>query len=1137
METVLDSFFKKGAEKLAEQAVEGMNKPNGNAGQNSAGVVPHGLRSFDESCSSFFPSLLPPPHMKDGTPEIVHFWQQFVEMDAEHRFGVIWGPTGSGKSSLARAGIVAKLKKFTHLRIECRADDTPEERFLSEFKVRFPAVQRFRTAATAMERVVTGDSAQPLVVLLDQLEQWLNSHSTESLLPLFRAFADISPSVELKILIVIRDDYLTPLEKIFGRIGIELRENRNKRCVHLFDEAHAVDVLKLFADGYGKANEKTSLNHFCENAVSQLSVNGEVVPLKLALFGEMMQRQGQPWTVASLWSLGGVQGIVVRYLNSAFIDSTAPSEQRKHCQSAQNLLRCFLVDSYEEHIEQKIRSKYCRVAELSSAFAGSGADFKSTMTLLLDLRLISRVGASEEDNGTQSFQLTHDYLLEPLRIWLSKAETSSKSGRAHQRLRQLSRDWHNSGQKQYPSSREYIWLRPQLKKNGLRASDRTFVSHCDLRVAMRSVIIVLSSAAIILGISMLSLARSYSVLRNNLEVADIDLLEERERELRTHPFWPTSKIFEFLYPSTLTRIQSASERSDKVARRNLEIVYVSAYRKDILFDLTDYSLRASPAELRQIIRQFKCVQPDLDRLWAELLRSSDDGIKLRAGAILANLAIKDVRWQRSTDTIARLLSQLPVQTSTEWLPFFEELKPRLTVSLRSLTSSQSVLALRAASLFALVADFDETRAFLETANLEQFVIVSDQILQRGYKSRGTVERLAELVRNDQTQMEAGNIALLLLKAGQGEPVWRLFRDMENPTLVNYITTNAYTAGVSGELISQRLLSKDMLAQERPWLVSALVSYPATEVLNETRAECELLLRLWLAGDDQGLSAKAALLLNRWKLPSSDGSSKRVGCTPDGQKLVEILPELCKVGSPLAEHGRDEDESISEVSPLVPFLIADAEVTVAMFETRLGSAGLTARDREKYAPTPDCPMVGANWFDAVRYCQSLNVEEGIPEDQWCYIPLNEQKTKWRVPADFLTRTGYRLPTEMEWEIACRARTTSSWCSGSRDDLLGAFSWFTANSKYQTQPIKGLRPNSFGLFDMHGNAWEWCHDAKADYAASRSLTEEIVDSDSKRILRGGCFMDPPSLLRSANRWELSTKQYFYYTGFRVARTRPQ
>jgi len=203
----------------------------------------------------------------------------------------------------------------------------------------------------------------------------------------------------------------------------------------------------------------------------------------------------------------------------------------------------------------------------------------------------------------------------------------------------------------------------------------------------------------------------------------------------------------------------------------------------------------------------------------------------------------------------------------------------------------------------------------------------------------------------------------------------------------------------------------------------------------------------------------------------------------------------------------------------------------------------------YARTPDCPINGVTWYEAAAYCNWLSKQEGIPEDQWCYLPNNagQYANGMKVRPNHLNLRGYRLPTEAEWEYACRAQAVTARSYGETDDLLPSYAWYTKNSRDRGfSPVGSLKPNDLGLFDMHGNAYEWCHDPVFDYTPSsprspredNGYKEDIKDiSDGhSRLLRGGAFGLFPRLVRSADRtWDRPFLR-LSGAGFRPARTFP-
>ena len=149
----------------------------------------------------------------------------------------------------------------------------------------------------------------------------------------------------------------------------------------------------------------------------------------------------------------------------------------------------------------------------------------------------------------------------------------------------------------------------------------------------------------------------------------------------------------------------------------------------------------------------------------------------------------------------------------------------------------------------------------------------------------------------------------------------------------------------------------------------------------------------------------------------------------------------------------------------------------------------------------------------------------------------------MPADYLTRTGYRLPTEAEWESGCRAGAATSRPYGVAEELLGDYAWYADNSHGRARPVGSKKPNDFGLFDMLGNAWEWCQDAYAPYPPDRDGPPYVDREDKKRItaldrrvLRGGTFASPAEAVRSAARFGFPPQIRLPLAGLRVARTLP-
>src|SRR5262249_18314379 len=141
---------------------------------------------------------------------------------------------------------------------------------------------------------------------------------------------------------------------------------------------------------------------------------------------------------------------------------------------------------------------------------------------------------------------------------------------------------------------------------------------------------------------------------------------------------------------------------------------------------------------------------------------------------------------------------------------------------------------------------------------------------------------------------------------------------------------------------------------------------------------------------------------------------------------------------------------------------------------------------------------------------------------------------KVPADVLNRTGYRLATAEEWEYACRAGSATAWSMGDAEELLPRYAWCARNAADKTYPVGLLRPNDWGLFDLHGNVSEWCQNDLSD-KDDNNRKEHMIRNTDARWVRGGAFGFHAAVARSANRNSVPP-EFRLDVGFRPVRTFP-
>jgi serine/threonine protein kinase/formylglycine-generating enzyme required for sulfatase activity len=389
--------------------------------------------------------------------------------------------------------------------------------------------------------------------------------------------------------------------------------------------------------------------------------------------------------------------------------------------------------------------------------------------------------------------------------------------------------------------------------------------------------------------------------------------------------------------------------------------------------------------------------------------------------------------------------------------------------------------------------------------------------------------------------------------------------------------------------------EQLLADARTSLLPKLKEIFAKDSDAGLHAAVEWLLRQWQQEDwlnqtkEEWASGKR-VAGGAWRVAAinpSDPATPRWYVNSQGQTMVVIPgPVEFLMGSPETEDGRSGVETQHKRRIGRTYALAAKSVTVREYRRFLKDnklekwfevRGRAAPLMQRYSPDDDGRIIPVDWYRAAAYCNWLSQQEGIVEDQWCYetnarnltqekvsvlvrllapqhalaraanarylpLVLEEQPEVTALKKGYLGLRGYRLPTEAEMEYACRAGAVTSRYYGETEDLLAEYGWYQKNSKDRSWPVGGKKPNDLGLFDMHGNVWNWCQERyQGDYTASKGgeTFEDKEDglqilSTNSRGLRGGSFLHHASYVRCACRLRDVPTDWEGIFGFRPART---
>ncbi|WP_435018625.1 protein kinase domain-containing protein [Tundrisphaera sp. TA3] len=1135
-------------------------------GEPATQVVPKGLRSFDREDAEFFLDLLPGPRDRHGLPESIRFWKSRIEdRDGAAAFnvGLLYGPTGCGKSSFIKAGLLPQLgPEIRTIYLEASPSRT-EARLLALLRREepdLPAGLGLAGAAAALRERLAVAPGRKILLVIDQFEQWLHHAPGDPDPELLRALRQCD-GLGLQALLLVRDDFWMAVTRFLHDLEVPLVEGANSAAVELFDKTHASRVLANLGRAYGRlpdlpADPGPEATRFLDEAIAELADAEErVIPIRLILLAEMVRYR--PWAPKTLRTLGGIEGIGVTYLEETFGERSARLAHRPHLRAAMAVLKA-LLPAPPSNLKGARQTR--RALQEAAGLEGRPEEFDALMGILdHELRMVTPVDSLGVDlvasgvsgpGAEGSYQLTHDYLVPPLRQWLTHKQRETRAGRAEIRLAERAQLWANKPErKQLPSWWEWLAISALTSHAAWSPPERKLMQAASRFHARRA--LALASAALV------ALAGWLFIAHRNSRAAARDRALEQVRQL-----WNIDVRFlprhldemEELPEGWRAWVEERLERADVTPEERARGLLALARRRPVGIDLLAGRLLEAREAERRVIRDE--LWRWRDRLAPLLWRAFSDGRPggQKALAAASALAVYDPggsQWDLAAKaTVRDLIAQDPLSVIS-WVEDLRPARERLRPALIAAFDDPDIDESRRPLVASILADFAAADpSYLDPATLADLLMGAGRaqfpillplasrsgpgLLARLEGVLGQAIPLAPGPERDRLIARKANAAMAQSVLGRGEGIWPLLRQAEDPGLRTRLIGRIGPSLLGREALMGRFATEEDPSVRQSILLTLDAYRPGLDPAERDRL-VGTLRSIFETDPDGGVHGAAEWLLVRWGHGQSVREAReRLAGQPPGPRrwfitkrlhtmLIIDPPGAFSIGSPDHEVGRDKKEQLRQATIDHRFAISAHEVTLE--EYRAFSAESTVE--KKVTPEADCPVNFTRWYDAARYCRwAGEQEEGNPEADLCYPPISEIGPGMKLPEGYLRKGGYRLPTEVEWEYVARAGSATRWSFGESEADLDLFAWTSRNSDEHTWPVGRLRPNPFGLFDIYGNVNEWCDAGIADR-----------DVDQVKIaIRGGNYRDTPKFLRSAMLTKTSPMNHLSTDGFRIVKPLP-
>ena len=1061
---------------------------------NSVGttLVPRGLRPFEPQDMHIFSKLLPGPWDREGCNSTLRFLKTSIEQtDPEQAFsvGLLYGPSGSGKSSMVRAAVIPRITRSIKVIYVDAIAANMEQRLKRALLRQFEGIPKQPDLAeilfTLREEESVGDSGKVLLVI-DQFEQWLARGQVTSDCELVRALRQCDGG-RLQCLLMVRDDFWLPICRFMNLLECTIVDGQNACLIDAFDVDHARKVLVELGVAHGclpeNRNEITAAqNAFLDRSIAELTEDDRLFPIRLTVFVEMVRKQ--PWQLSTLDRLGGVGGIGVAFLEH-MIGSQASSARQIYTEAARNVFSTLLPAG------GLIKGSAVKREVLlnASGYQDSPRDFDQLMRLLdTELRLLTPLATDDDVQSSDSqsssndaeprFQLTHDFLIPSIREWLDRDLRSTPAGRLQLMLQEQADLWSSRPSARYlPSIVEWLQYTFRTNRRSRTEPQRRMLHAATQRIRNH----VLIGGVVFTLIACIGFFTYEAIRRARLNDQSKVLASAlQEIEIRDVPQHVEKMQSLWMYVEPLVRATYEDE-GQSIQRRSRAAVALLKVSGEPSSRLAKWLLNEQlPPEdfkvaLLALAPHAHLINEELSSVLDN--QAADPSTRLRAVAALAEIGDPNSRVLNDLpilQEISQTLLHQPYPEAMLWIDALRPMSSQLSEPLKQATLKAEELEsarIGIAAIHEYSNDPMDIVELLPLANDFQFRSIVEQLRHSPVPANQRVseafERFATNLNKSQPTTEQSqtqaNLAIAALTLGNTQPILKLAsRSTLSPGreyLIHFITPSRLDFGRLRNAIEEYADHPSLVAT----LLLASSKYSDSTMSNiQSREWLQQLNHLYLTSNDREVHSIAGLLLRKRNVDTSqiDAQLAMRPREPEREWYVDSF------GQTMIVFDKHETSDLPS-RPAYSFAISSTEVVLELFfrffpdhriepGTRSGGIG--------------SPVTQVQKSRIAEFCNLLSRDAGIDASQWCYPVIEEATNNFAPFPDCLNKSGYRLATVEELTFILLTSSEPGWLRGAEPAITQEYVWSRSNGQNFLRPVAQLLPNPFGVFDVYGNASE-------------------------------------------------------------------